>query len=82
MSRAQTQEVAEAVGRALAPYLGRLPDFSVLTPGIKGTIRLSDEASPFAAVDDPNTTPEQPLSLSEPSSDVSGMRSRSEERLS
>jgi hypothetical protein len=82
MSRAQTQEVAEAVGRALAPYLGRLPDFSVLTPGIKGTIRLSDEASPFAALDVPNTTPEQPLSLSEPSSDVSGMSSRAEERLS
>ncbi len=77
MSRAQTQEVTEAVGRALAPYLGRLPDFSVLTPDASGTVRLSDEASPFAALEGSATAAEQPP----PPSDASGVRSRVEARL-
>lgn len=78
MSRAQTLEVTEAVGRALAPYLGRLPDFSVLTPGVEGTIRLADDASPFATLDVPNIPQEQHL----PSLDASNAASREEERLS
>ncbi|ROQ35005.1 UvrD-like helicase family protein [Streptomyces sp. PanSC19] len=63
LSRAQTQEVTEAVGRALEPYLGRLPDFAVLTPSASGTVRLSEEASPFAALEAPAAA-EQPASSS------------------
>ncbi|MET9519953.1 SAV_2336 N-terminal domain-related protein [Streptomyces sp. NPDC002994] len=55
LSRTQAQEITEAVGRALEPYLGRLPDFSALMADASGTIRLPDGASPFAAVADPTT---------------------------
>ncbi|MFE0349480.1 SAV_2336 N-terminal domain-related protein [Streptomyces griseoluteus] len=55
LSRTQSQEITEAVGRALEPYLGRLPDFSALMADASGTIRLSDEALPFAVVADSTT---------------------------
>ncbi|MET8164874.1 SAV_2336 N-terminal domain-related protein [Streptomyces sp. NPDC005329] len=77
MSRAQAQEVTEAVGRALEPYFGRLPDFSVLTPNALGSVRLSDEASPFAALAGPASAAEQPP----PSSHAAGVVPQVEARL-
>ncbi|MER0244663.1 BTAD domain-containing putative transcriptional regulator, partial [Streptomyces sp. HSW2009] len=41
-------EVVEAVGRALAPYLGRLPDFPALVADPDGPLRLKDSARAFA----------------------------------
>ncbi|MEU1449133.1 SAV_2336 N-terminal domain-related protein [Streptomyces mirabilis] len=53
LSRAQSQEITKAVGRALEPYLGRLPDFSALVADSSGTSGLPDGASPFAVMTDP-----------------------------
>ncbi|QIY66414.2 SAV_2336 N-terminal domain-related protein [Streptomyces sp. RPA4-2] len=53
LSLARAQEVTRAVGRALEPYLDRLPDFSALVTDASGTIRLPDGASPFAVMDGP-----------------------------
>ncbi|MFI1224649.1 MULTISPECIES: SAV_2336 N-terminal domain-related protein [unclassified Streptomyces] len=52
LSRVQTQEVSEAVGRALEPHRGRLPDFAALVPAANGAVQLSDEATPFAVLAD------------------------------
>ncbi|MFG3172340.1 SAV_2336 N-terminal domain-related protein [Streptomyces sp. NPDC048200] len=50
LSRTQSQEITEAVGRALKPYLGRLPDFTALVADASGTIGLPEHASPFAVM--------------------------------
>lgn len=52
LSRVQTQEVTESVGRALALHRGRLPDFAALMPATNGAVRLSDDATPFAVLAD------------------------------
>ncbi|SCF98831.1 DUF2075 family protein [Streptomyces sp. Ncost-T10-10d] len=73
LSRAQTHEVTVAVGRALAPYLGRLPDFSVLVPDVAGTHRISEEALPFAALAGPRTdSAPSPTASSVAGSDIGG----------
>ncbi|MFE6776447.1 SAV_2336 N-terminal domain-related protein [Streptomyces sp. NPDC057676] len=43
-------EVAEAVGRALAPYLGSLPDFPALMADPQGLLRLHGTARAFAVL--------------------------------
>jgi len=53
LSRTQSLEITEAVGRALEPYLDRLPDFSALIADPSGTIKIPAETLPFAVVADP-----------------------------
>ncbi|SBV04727.1 Superfamily I DNA and RNA helicases [Streptomyces sp. Ncost-T6T-1] len=64
LSRVQTQEVTEAVGRALEPYRGRLPDFAALVPARNGAVTLSDEATPFAVLTDHLNSPAQEVETS------------------
>lgn len=49
----QSMEVVEAVGRALEPYLGRMPDFAALLADPDGSARLSPGASAFAVLVSP-----------------------------
>lgn len=52
LSRVQTQEVTESVGRALELHRVRLPDVAALMPAANGAVRLSDGATPFALLAD------------------------------
>ncbi|MFD8546639.1 SAV_2336 N-terminal domain-related protein [Streptomyces sp. NPDC059649] len=49
----QAVEVVEAVGRALEPYMGRLPDFPVLMGDDEGELRLHASARAFAVLASP-----------------------------
>lgn len=66
LSRLQTQEVTEAVGRALEPHRGRLPDFSALVPDANGAVTLSDEATPFAVFAEHLNSPAREAGTSNP----------------
>ncbi|MFE7132825.1 SAV_2336 N-terminal domain-related protein, partial [Streptomyces sp. NPDC057638] len=46
-------EVVEAVGEALAPHLGRVPDFAALLAGPGGGVELPPSASAFASLVSP-----------------------------
>ncbi|WP_275407968.1 SAV_2336 N-terminal domain-related protein [Streptomyces sp. SID14515] len=65
LSRVQTQEVTEAVGRALEPYRGRLPDFAALMPAANGALTLSEGATPFAVLTNHPDSPEREVEPSE-----------------
>ncbi|MEU6017508.1 hypothetical protein ABZ826_26725 [Streptomyces sp. NPDC047515] len=49
----QSIEVVEAVGRALEPYLGRMPDFAALLADPGGSARLSPGTTAFAVLVSP-----------------------------
>ncbi|MYW44732.1 tetratricopeptide repeat protein [Streptomyces sp. SID161] len=49
----QSLETVEAVGRALEPYLGRIPDFAALLADPGGSARLSPGATAFAVLVSP-----------------------------
>jgi nucleoside phosphorylase/tetratricopeptide (TPR) repeat protein len=50
LSTEATIEALEAVGKALEPQLGRLPDFAALVPDSDGGLLLPEGASAFAAI--------------------------------
>ncbi|MFH9469047.1 SAV_2336 N-terminal domain-related protein [Streptomyces clavifer] len=66
LSRAQTQEVTESVGRALELHRGRMPDLAALMPAANGAVRLSDGATPFAVLADPLPTGGQTVGPTHP----------------
>ncbi|MEV5595032.1 SAV_2336 N-terminal domain-related protein [Streptomyces sp. NPDC052496] len=49
----QSLAVVEAVGRALEPYMGRLPDFPALVADDTGEMRLQESAQAFAVLASP-----------------------------
>ncbi|MFH8348251.1 SAV_2336 N-terminal domain-related protein [Streptomyces sp. NPDC018045] len=49
----QSLAVVEAVGRALEPYMGRLPDFPALVADDTGAMRLQESAQAFAVLASP-----------------------------
>ncbi|OKI09201.1 hypothetical protein A6A06_00275 [Streptomyces sp. CB02923] len=49
----QSLAVVEAVGRALEPYMGRLPDFPALVADATGEMRLQESAQAFAVLASP-----------------------------
>ncbi|MFD7665757.1 SAV_2336 N-terminal domain-related protein [Streptomyces sp. NPDC059788] len=49
----QSLAVVEAVGRALEPYMGRLPDFPALVADETGEMRLQESAQAFAVLASP-----------------------------
>ncbi|RSO48868.1 hypothetical protein DMH15_03835 [Streptomyces sp. WAC 06725] len=49
----QSLAVVEAVGRALEPYMGRLPDFPALVADETGELRLQESAQAFAVLASP-----------------------------
>ncbi|MFH8410506.1 SAV_2336 N-terminal domain-related protein [Streptomyces sp. NPDC018019] len=49
----QSLAVVEAVGRALEPYMGRLPDFPALVADETGELRLQESAQAFAVLTSP-----------------------------
>ncbi|KAA6213842.1 hypothetical protein CP973_32170 [Streptomyces albofaciens JCM 4342] len=49
----QALAVVEAVGRALEPYMGRLPDFPALVADETGELRLQESAQAFAVLASP-----------------------------
>ncbi|MEV0634206.1 SAV_2336 N-terminal domain-related protein [Streptomyces sp. NPDC050619] len=53
LSTEQSIEVVEAVGQALEPYLGRMPDFAALLADPDGSARLSPRTTPFAVLVSP-----------------------------